>query len=180
MHYDRASCLPEEKATLSDGKITTHIGILHEKRHSEPWIIAMDCKPSKYRVLDYGMRRGIECLFSDFKSRGLGITKTQLRHPYRIERLILILTLALYWAISTVMTPREVKNQTKKTIEITYLSLQERTKNYTKCRIKPQRDSKAMGIQELCRVVRRAHTKTFTLHINSDIYQSVRFLRNLI
>jgi hypothetical protein len=31
-------------------------------------------------ILDYGMRWGIECLFSDFKSRGFGITKTHLKH----------------------------------------------------------------------------------------------------
>ena len=62
--------------------------------------------PSKGRVLDYGMRWGIEPLFSDFKSRGFGITKTQLRHPDRIERLILVLTLALYWAASTGMQPK--------------------------------------------------------------------------
>ena len=44
-------------------------------------------------------------MFSDFKSRGFGITKTHLKHADRIERLILILTLALYWAVSTGMKP---------------------------------------------------------------------------
>jgi hypothetical protein len=89
--------------TLQDailGKVKTHIGILHEKEHPEPWIIAMDCKPSKWRVLDYGMRWGIEAMFSDMKSRGFAITKTQLRHSDRIERLILILAIATYWAVS--------------------------------------------------------------------------------
>jgi hypothetical protein len=52
------------------------------------------------------MRWGIEPLFSDFKSRGFGITKTQWRHPDRIERLILVLTIALYWAASTGMQPK--------------------------------------------------------------------------
>ena len=55
----------------------------------------MDEVPSKGRVLDYGMRWGIEPMFSDFKSRGFSITKTQLRHADRIERLLLILTVAL-------------------------------------------------------------------------------------
>lgn len=95
-----------EKATFNNTSISTNIGILHEEEHKEPWFIAMDCKPSKYKVLDYGMRWGIECLFSDFKSRGFGITKTQLKHSERIERLILILTISLYWAVSTGMQPR--------------------------------------------------------------------------
>lgn len=67
-----------ENATFNDTNVSTNIGILHEKGHKEPWIIAMDCKPNKYRILDYGMRWGIECMFSDFKSRGFGITKTKL------------------------------------------------------------------------------------------------------
>jgi hypothetical protein len=39
-------------------------------------------------------------MFSNLKSRGLDITKTQLEHIDRIERLILVLTIALYWAVS--------------------------------------------------------------------------------
>lgn len=69
----------------------------------------MDSQPLPYKVLDYGLRWGIECMFSDFKSRGFSITKTQLRHGDRIERLILVLTIALYWAVSTGMQPCEKK-----------------------------------------------------------------------
>jgi hypothetical protein len=95
-----------ENATFRDTDVSTNIGILHEEGHSEPWIIAMDSAPSKYKVLDYGMRWGIECMFSDFKSRGFSITKTHLKHEDRIERLILVLTLALIWAVSTGMQPK--------------------------------------------------------------------------
>ena len=85
--------------------ISTNIGILWEKEngHKEPWFIAMDCDPTKYTTLDYSMRWGIECMFADFKSRGFSITKTQLKHTDRIERLIV--TIALYWAVSTGMQP---------------------------------------------------------------------------
>jgi Transposase DDE domain len=95
-----------QNVCLGESGVETHIGILHEKGPPEPWIIAMSEPPSKGRVLDYGMRWGIEPLFSDFKSRGFGITKTQLRHPDRIERLILVLTIALYWAASTGRQPK--------------------------------------------------------------------------
>lgn len=103
-----------ENATFNNTDVKTHIGILHEVGHPEPWIIAMDCLPSKYKTLDYGMRWGIECLFSDFKSRGFSITKTHLVHADRIERLILVLTIALYWAVSTGMQPRVNTKATKK------------------------------------------------------------------
>ena len=99
-----------EKAYLNETKVQTNIGILHETGHKEAWIIAMDCPPSKYKILDYGMRWGIECLFSDFKSREFSITKTHLKHSDRIERLILILTIALYWAVSTGMQPKISKS----------------------------------------------------------------------
>ena len=43
-------------AELYGSGVSTNIGVLHEKGHKEPWIIAMDVNPGKYTVLDYGMR----------------------------------------------------------------------------------------------------------------------------
>lgn len=100
-------------ARFNNTDIQTNIGILHEEGHPEPWIIAMDCKPSCYNTLDYGMRWGIEPMFSDFKSKGFSITKTHLKHSDRIERLILVLTIALYWAVSTGMEPEETRHTQK-------------------------------------------------------------------
>lgn len=87
-------------AELYGSGVSTNIGILHEKGHKEPWIIAMDVNPGKYTVLDYGMRWGIENMFSDFKSRGFGLMQSHIQKPDRLERLILIMSIALYWAIS--------------------------------------------------------------------------------
>jgi hypothetical protein len=98
-------------ARFNNTNIHTNIGMVHEQGHPEPWIIAMDCKPSFYKTLDYGLRWGIEAMFSDFKSKGFSVTKTHLKHTDRIERLIL--TMALYWAVSTGMEP-ETYNYTKK------------------------------------------------------------------
>jgi hypothetical protein len=78
----------------------TNIGIIHEKGHPEPWIIAMSTTPDYYKTMDYGMRWGIECMFSDLKSRGFSLEQTQLQYADRIERLVLIMALALYWATS--------------------------------------------------------------------------------
>jgi Transposase DDE domain len=87
-------------AELTGSGVSTNIGVLHESGHKEPWIIAMDAKPGKYTVLDYGMRWGIETMFSDFKSRGFGLNQSQIQKPDRLERLILIMSIALYWAVS--------------------------------------------------------------------------------
>lgn len=95
-----------KNARFHNSTIQTNVGILQEPGHLEPWVIAMDVCPSEYKILDYGLRWGIECLFSDFKSRGFSITKTHLSHEDRMERLILILTIALFWAVSTGMHPK--------------------------------------------------------------------------
>lgn len=92
-----------ENARFHNTSVTTHIGIIHDDGHKEPWFIAMDCPPNEYKTLDYGLRWSIEAMFSDFKSRGFGIEDTQMRYKDRLERLILVMTLALYWATSTGM-----------------------------------------------------------------------------
>jgi Transposase DDE domain len=99
---DVAAGLPKgvTGAELYGSGVSTNIGVLHEKGHKEPWIIAMDANPSQYTVLDYAMRWGIETMFSDFKSRGFGLTHSHIHKPDRLERLILIMSIALYWAIS--------------------------------------------------------------------------------
>lgn len=76
----------------------THIGVIHEKDHKEAWIIAMNKAPSFYTTFDYGMRWSIEPMFSDFKSRGFGLTNTHLTYPDRVERLVLIMAIAMIWA----------------------------------------------------------------------------------
>lgn len=79
--------------------VRTHLGILHDPGHPEPWIIAMDAPPTRARVLDYAARWSIEPMFSDFKSRGFNLQHSQLQHAERLERLVLIMALAMYWCV---------------------------------------------------------------------------------
>jgi hypothetical protein len=79
--------------------VSTNLGILHEAGHAEPWIIAMECPPTRAAVLDYGARWAIEPTFSDFKSRGFDLEDSQLEHADRLERLILIMALAMHWCV---------------------------------------------------------------------------------
>ena len=92
-----------ENVALTGKRVSTNIGIIRDPGHSEPWIIAMSAKPGYLTTLDYGKRWGIEPMFSDFKSRGFGIEQTQIHYPDRVARLILVMALALYWAVSTGM-----------------------------------------------------------------------------
>lgn len=98
-----AGLLPEGivNAELYNSGVTTNIGVLQEGCHAESWIIAMDATPGKYTTLDYGMRWGIEAMFSDFKTRGFGIAQSQIKKPDRLERLILVMAIAMYWAVSS-------------------------------------------------------------------------------
>ena len=112
-------------ATFHNTDITTHIGILHDKGHAEPWFIAMDAVPSRQATLEYGKRWGIESLFSDFKSRGFGITSTHIKIPERLEKLLMILALALYWATSNGMwchNQKPPKGTAKKNTDHSYHS----------------------------------------------------------
>ncbi len=49
---------------------------------------------------------GVWASLSDFKSRGFGVTQTRLVHPDRVERLIMVLAIALFHAVSTAMQPQ--------------------------------------------------------------------------
>lgn len=80
--------------------VITNLGILHEDGHSEPWIIAMDTAPTRASVLDYAARWAIEPMFSDLKGRGFNLEDSQLQHAERLERLVLIMALAMYWCVS--------------------------------------------------------------------------------
>jgi hypothetical protein len=86
---------------LTHRRISTNVGMIHDPGHDEPWLIAMSEKPSYLTTLDYSARWGIEPMFSDFKSRGFGLEQSQLRSPDRLARLLLVMSLALYFAVST-------------------------------------------------------------------------------
>jgi|APFre7841882724_1041349.scaffolds.fasta_scaffold72257_1 hypothetical protein len=79
--------------------VPTNLAIWHEPGHPEPWIIAMNDPPNRATVQDYACRWGIEPMFSDFKSRGFQLEDTQLQAADRLDRLLLIMTLAMYWCV---------------------------------------------------------------------------------
>src|SRR3954451_12416105 len=82
---------------LTARRIVTNVAMVHEPGHPEPWLIALSEAPTVHRAFDYGLRWGIEAMFSDFKSRGFGLEDSQLRHPERLGRLLLVMALASSW-----------------------------------------------------------------------------------
>lgn len=83
---------------LAGSEVETNVGFIHEAGHPEPWFIAINAALSRTTVLDYGLRWGIETLFADYKCRGFGLESTHLHRPDRLSRLILFLSIGLYWA----------------------------------------------------------------------------------
>src|SRR3954463_3838979 len=86
---------------LTGKRVATNVAMVREPGHPEPWIIALSGPPTVHRAFDYGLRWGIEAMFSEFKTRGFGLEDSQLRHPDRLARLLLVMALALHWAVST-------------------------------------------------------------------------------
>jgi hypothetical protein len=104
---------------LTEKRVATHVALVHEPGHPEPWIIALSEAPTVHRAFDYGLRWGIEAMFSDVKTRGFGLEDSHIQRPERLSRLILVMALALLWAVSTGMwdsvhsaTPDEKKRRT--------------------------------------------------------------------
>jgi len=52
---------------------------------------------------DWCRNQGIEAMYSDFKARGFGLEDSHIRLPKRLGHPIVVMTLALYWAVSTGM-----------------------------------------------------------------------------
>src|SRR4051812_16392394 len=63
---------------LAGKRVVTNVAMVHEPGHPEPWIIALSEPPTVHRAFDYGLRWGIEIVFTQ-------MTK---RHPLagRVER----------------------------------------------------------------------------------------------
>ena len=88
---------------LTGRQVAISIATAHAAGHPKSWIIALPEAPFTHRALDYGLRRGIEVMFSDIESCGFGLEGSRIPHPDRLARLLLVTALALHWAVSTGM-----------------------------------------------------------------------------
>ena len=102
------ACFARGERLLSDVLVTrrqarTNIAMVHGEGHKEPWIIALSDPPTTERAAEYRQRWGIEAMFSDYKTRGFNLEDSQIERADRLDRLVMVLSLALYWAVSTGM-----------------------------------------------------------------------------
>jgi hypothetical protein len=82
-----------KKAGWRSGYLTVYQGA----GHAEPWVLFSTQAAGLARVRDYRKRMTIEATFQDLKGRGFQLDCSRLDTSERIERLCLIVSLALWW-----------------------------------------------------------------------------------
>jgi hypothetical protein len=82
-----------KKAGWRSGFLTIHRGA----GQSEPWVLFSTQPAGVARVRDYRTRMRIEATFQDLKGRGFHLERSRLGSRARLERLCLIVSLALWW-----------------------------------------------------------------------------------
>lgn len=102
------ACFARGERLLSDVLVTrkharTNVAMFHGEGHKAPWIIALSDPPTIEHAAEYSQRWGIEAMFSDYKTRGFNLEASQIERTDRLDRLVMVLSLALYWAVSTGM-----------------------------------------------------------------------------
>lgn len=78
-----------------------HVFCHHDRRYKDPWYLVSNIDFPKQVIQLYQKRFGIETLFSDLKSRGFHIHKSQLRDPKRVEKLLIAVALAFIFTLLT-------------------------------------------------------------------------------
>ena len=76
--------------------LKTNLSWVSSENHPEGWAIISKTTSGEKTAQDYSKRWSIECMFSDFKSRGFEIRKTQIKKAIRLERMILFISIA-FW-----------------------------------------------------------------------------------
>ena len=70
------------------------------KLNNDFLIVACDDKPSKGLKV-YGLRWGIETFFGNSKSRGFDFEATHVTQPEKLNLLLGVMSLAIFWALQT-------------------------------------------------------------------------------
>ena len=104
-------CPPKAEAVLCqnvglwlDGKYRCNAVLANVKGVKEPWAVITDENPSLQTLWQYGLRFCVEELFLDSKSGVFQLEDSKIRHAKALERLYLIVALALLFATCHGMT----------------------------------------------------------------------------
>ena len=104
-------CPPKAQAVLChdvglwlDGKYRCNVVLANVRGVKEPWAVITDENPSLQTLWQYGLRFRVEELFLDSKSGVFQLEDSKIRHAKALERLYLIVALALLFATCHGMT----------------------------------------------------------------------------
>jgi hypothetical protein len=75
-----------------------HLTIRWDRGAAEPWVLFSDRPGGGDRVREYRRRARAEATYADCKARGWAVERSKVADPARLERLLLALHLALWWA----------------------------------------------------------------------------------
>jgi len=75
----------------------TQLSAVWEEGYEEAWFLISDRPAGRKRVKQYGWRMRVEATFEDLKSRGWQWESSHVRQRDRLERLLLVLFLAVWW-----------------------------------------------------------------------------------
>jgi len=78
-------------------RLDAFLSAVWEPGYQDAWFLLSDLRAGRQRVREYARRMRVEATFQDFKSRGWDIEGTVLAERARLERLLLVLFLAVWW-----------------------------------------------------------------------------------
>jgi Transposase DDE domain len=77
--------------------LAAQISATWEPRQKEPWIVLSDRPAGRQRVREYARRMRVESTFQDLKRRGWDLEGTVIADRARLDRLLLVVFLSLWW-----------------------------------------------------------------------------------
>ena len=77
--------------------IKTYVSVCWMQGCEESWVLISDQKAGKRRVNEYAFRMRVESTFQDGKSRGGNLEASWIKEEARLDRLLLVLFLAMWW-----------------------------------------------------------------------------------
>jgi Transposase DDE domain len=78
-------------------RLATYLTITWQAEYQAPWFLLSDFLEGRQAVRHYARRMTIEAVFADWKKRGWFLTCTMVTRPERLERLLLVVSLAWWW-----------------------------------------------------------------------------------
>lgn len=81
----------------SKGWRTLALTIYWPHRYQHPWLLLSDRPAGQARVVEYRRRTHIEATFQDCKRRGWNLEASKLKELDRLDRLLLVVFVALWW-----------------------------------------------------------------------------------